>query len=1227
MKTISKCLCMAFFLLVGMNAVGQTYVNVGDLKYQLDGTEAYVVGFATSEGVADVVIPETIESDGLSFRVTKVSTSAFYGKTIITNLVSEKCTTIGSQAFQNCTNLNEIKLKCSTIGYSAFQSCTSLQRATLDVCSIEHEAFSGCSSLEKLLFGTRLEQMDYYAFKNCVKISSVVIPQICKYHISNTSVRINNTWTFEIGFGPYGYSANNNTFTGCNRLQSIIYLGDQTSKCGSNAAVYNAKDWGTWSGTSFDYSGSAPVPTLSYTDQIAGFQITDYQLDALEKDAGTYTTTVPVTFSNGDIAFTVDKEYTYTINPAPLTARVKDATRMYGEGNPQFETEYSGFLTGEDETVITNHGSYTTSATVKSDVGSYTLSQSGVTAKNYAVKYESGTLTVTKAPLTMTARNKTMDYGSKVPTLEVDYEGLKNSEAKPTWTMEPTITTTASTTSDAGTYPITISDGEAKNYNVTMKPGTMTIRKVALTATTMNTNREYGDENPEFEMTYSGLKNNEQVPEWTVEPTIVTPATKTSPVGTYSINASGGEAKNYYVEYVNTGKLTVDKAILKATARSLTKKQGENNPTMVIDYEGWKNNETSLVLTQEPIATTTATLNSRPGTYPITVSDGVAMNYEFEYVNGTLTVYPANEPETPTVNMLELSSLTANKNTQVTLPIALTNEKQITGLQMDLYLPTGVTVATNSKGKLMVETTARMDGNYTLTCSAMNGFVRILGYSADGDAFSGNTGAILNVTLNVGDNMNDGDYTIRIKDIVLSDVGGVEHHPADVGATLTVESYVLGDVDNSGAININDVVCIINHILNRPVTTFIAEAADVDGSGIININDVVQLINRFILNRSNSRAITNERRKTPDLTQNFLHLDAISIAPGETKDIQLLMTNSDQVAAIQGNIKLPQGLTFATNDKGKPIVVGNEERADDFTLSCEIQNDGSLTFAQYSGDGYTYDGNEGHVLTFRIKADANATTGTYEVLLSAVTLSIDGVGYDLANRTSSLTIENGMTLDENATSVPEVANGVDVRVKRTINAGEWSTICLPFAMSQAQCQAAFGSDVQIGDFTGCTVVDDNVSVNFSNVTAIEANHPYIIKVSSAVSEFTVDGVDIAADNAEVKVNKSGRKYNRFIGNYENGTELEDGFLFLNANKFYFSNGSTKIKAFRGYFNLETADAYYEESRRIVLNFGDATGIETIVKDEADKVFNLGGQRVKTPAKGLYIKNGKKIIVK
>lgn len=1200
----AKALCLVLYFLISMSAFAETYVTVGDLVYQLNGTEAYVNGYVGTP--TDVVIPATIESDGLIFKVTKVNGAAFQRQyNSSTSYSSTICTSV--------TSLRSEGDNLVSIGSSAFAGCTSLVSISFpSVKTISDEAFARCSKLQYVWFGNRLTYIggnSSGAFYNCTMLSYIVIPASC------TSM------------GGY-------VFYGCSRLQAIIYLGTQTSRCSSNADVYNISNMIQWSTNSFNYSGVAPSPT--FTNNLpAGFQPTsNAELPTLERNVGTYTATMPITFANNDMSFTVDVPYEYTINPLTVTARVENATKKYGDANPQFHTDYSGFITGENESVITNCGTYSSTATASSAVGTYSVTQSGVTAKNYVFQYVSGTLTVTKAPLTVSARNKSMSYGGMVPTLEMDYTGLKNGESKPTWTTTPTITTTATSISNAGAYPVTISGGVAKNYDVTFREGTLTINKVALTATTKSTTRIYGDENPEFEMTYSGLKNNEQVPEWTVEPTIVTPATKTSPVGTYSINASGGEAKNYYVEYVNTGKLTVNKATLKATARSLTKKQGENNPTMVIDYEGWKNNETSLVLTQKPIATTTATLNSRPGTYPITVSDGVAMNYEFEYVNGTLTVYPANEPETPTVNILELSSLTATKNTQVTLPIALTNEKQITGLQMDLYLPTGVTVATNSKGKLMVETTARMDGNYTLTCSAMNGFVRILGYSADGDAFSGNTGAILNVTLNVGDNMNDGDYTIRIKDIVLSDIGGVEHHPADVGATLTVESYVLGDVDNSGAININDVVCIINHILNRPVTTFIAEAADVDGSGIININDVVQLINRFILNRSNSRAMTNERRETPDLTQNFLHLDAISIAPGETKDVQLLMTNSDQVAAIQGNIKLPQGLTFATNDKGKPIVVGNEERADDFTLSCEIQNDGSLTFAQYSGDGYTYDGNEGHVLTFRIKADANATTGTYEVLLSAVTLSIDGVGYDLANRTSSLTIENGMTLDENATSVPEVANGVDVRVKRTINAGEWSTICLPFAMTAAQCQAAFSSDVEIGDFTGYTYNsdEDKITVNFSSVTAIEANHPYIIKVSAAVTEFTVDGVNVnPADDPRVTFRTSSKKLKDFVGTYVADFDFYNDAkhtpLFLSGNKFWYATESTKhMKAFRAYFDF--VDMLSEvDAARVAIAFDEATVINDVRTCSDDRYYNLSGQQVETPTKGVYVKNGKKVIVK
>lgn len=368
----------------------------------------------------------------------------------------------------------------------------------------------------------------------------------------------------------------------------------------------------------------------------------------------------------------------------------------------------------------------------------------------------------------------------------------------------------------------------------------------------------------------------------------------------------------------------------------------------------------------------------------------------------------------PTDNTLSLSDIDEYKGKQVVLPIALTNKHQITGLQFDLYLPDGVTVATKTNGKMKIETTSRMDGNYSISSNTMDGFVRVLGYSADGDAFTGSEGDILNITLDIANTIADGDYTIRIADIVLSDVNSTEYHPNDAGAILTVKSYTLGDVDNSGAININDVVCIINHILNKTTGTFIEDAADVDGNGSININDVVTLINHYILHRTSARSQMPKAQPTDAadiISSNYVHLADIDIKPGETKTIQMLMTNANTVAGIQGNIKLPNGLSFVKKNNGRVDAANVNSRAEDFTLSCAVQDDGSLTFAQYSADGFTFEGNEGAVFTFKIKADENATDGTYSVNLSDVVLSINGVGYDIPNRTSSLTITGATAIE------------------------------------------------------------------------------------------------------------------------------------------------------------------------------------------------------------------------
>lgn len=889
-----------------------------------------------------------------------------------------------------------ITFTVTSVGYEAFygnKTITSFKTANT-IKIINSYAFDNASNLQKVDIGNALQSIGVRAFTNCTSLKYIVLPNSINTIVSEA-------------------------FYGCSQL-NIICLKEGFNTGLSKQTIYPSSFF-TFGDNTFEYNGTQPEVNYTFNGIGSGFQPTEVKMDNLEKIAGTHTTNLSCAFANSDMSFTVDIPYTYTITPIPLTARVKDATRVYGDANPQFQTEYTGFISGEDESVITNRGTYSTSATAKSDVGTYSVSLAGASAQNYTFTYESGTLAVTKAPLTMTARDKTMEYGGRMPSLEVDYSGLKNNETKPVWTTEPTVSTTASSTSKAGTYPITISGGVAKNYDVTYKKGTLTINKVVLTATTKDATRIYGDENPDFELTYSGLKNGETEPVWTVAPSFATPATKTSPVGTYSITVTGGETQNYMVQYVNKGKLTVNKASLTATARSMSRLQGEANPTFVIDYEGFKNGETVLALTQEPIATTTATLYSRPGTYPINVSGGVAMNYDFTYVNGTLTVLPKDEPGNPTDNMLTLNSISGNKGTQVDLPVGLKNDKQITGLQFDLYLPEGMTVATNARGKMLIEATDRMDRNFSISSNTIGNFVRVTGYSPDGDAFTGNEGDILNITLNIGEDVADGDYTVRIKDIVLSDVTNTEYHPADIGATVTVKSYVIGDVDNSGAININDVVCIINYILNKSNGTFIAEAADVDGSGTININDVVTLINRYILMKGNAPSLIAKTLRRAMADDNYLHLANITIKPGETQEVQLLMTNTNEAKAIQGNIKLPAGLSFVTKSNGRLDVKNIDSRSEDFTLSCAMQNDGSMTFAHYSADGFAYEGSEGGIFTFKIKADEDAAAGTYDVVLSDVVISIDGVGYDIPNRTSTLTVTgtSGISLTSDSSSEGE----------------------------------------------------------------------------------------------------------------------------------------------------------------------------------------------------------------
>ena len=377
---------------------------------------------------------------------------------------------------------------------------------------------------------------------------------------------------------------------------------------------------------------------------------------------------------------------------------------------------------------------------------------------------------------------------------------------------------------------------------------------------------------------------------------------------------------------------------------------------------------------------------------------------------------------------------------------------------------------------------------------------------------------------------------------------------------------------------------------------------------------------------------------------NVVYIEPVSIAAGSQYTLSVKMKNAVEAEGFGFDLYLPAGVSVATDGDGFPLVELSSVRTTPKktnSFDAAFQSDGCLRVLAASTNASTISGNDGEVCLVTILVAANVSSGDYPMYLRNIAISdTQAQSHRTGQVESTITVtgpaDTRMVLDETSTSIPSAATGVDVRVKRTIKANEWSTICLPFAMTAAQCQAAFGSEVQIADFTGYTYDEaaGSIAVSFSGVSAIEANHPYVIKVAETVSEFKVDGVDVNPQNAEINKGTS-RKPKAFIGNYVAGTAVGNGCLFLNGGKFWYSVGTTKIKAFRGFFNFndllpDFEDNYAEAPRMSIVIDDMITSIEGINADNIAPTgtYTLGGLKTECPTtKGVYIVNGKKVVVK
>lgn len=355
------------------------------------------------------------------------------------------------------------------------------------------------------------------------------------------------------------------------------------------------------------------------------------------------------------------------------------------------------------------------------------------------------------------------------------------------------------------------------------------------------------------------------------------------------------------------------------------------------------------------------------------------------------------------------------------------------------------------------------------------------------------------------------------------------------------------------------------------------------------------------------------------------------------------------------SISLPDGVSLKKNDRGKFIYTLGDCHEDTHQLTVnymEAEKKYGVTCLSLESDPLT--GTEGILLTFPVIADETLTGGqAYPATVQEINFAqLNGqtVFYDdvLGFNVNIIDpIDTSVVLDELSESVPEATDGaVDITVKRTIKANEWSTLCLPFNMTEEQVYAAFGQDVQLAEFVNYEAECDDedkvigIQVNFESTDLSEgfyANYPYMIKTSEMITEFTTNSTidpDEEGTLAEYDNGLTGKRrkvYGSFIGTYHAQTTVPENGLFLSGNKFWYSTGNTKMKAFRAYFTFVDVLTSVEESgAKVNMNMvvGDATGINTVdhtARNNDGKVYNLQGQRVGKNFKGIVIENGRKVL--
>ena len=409
----------------------------------------------------------------------------------------------------------------------------------------------------------------------------------------------------------------------------------------NNASLTNVKVEQTGTLT---YNGTAQKATVSESASAVNSQPIKFTYS--EAENGTYMENVP-TFTNAE-AYTVyykasapnhtDATGTFKVEvgKAPVTVKAKDGSKTYGENDPEFTWDITSGTRYLSDSLNVNIARKSGEG-----VGAYDIiaSESLRANPNYDVTFVNGKFTIEKATLTVSAEDKTINYGDSAPVYTVTYAGFKNGDDKAKLSGTLAFDCDYQQFSNRGTYSITPKGYQSDNYDFNYENGELTVSPKKITVTINEKTSVYGNELQALTADNdNGIVNGDaNVYE------LSTTASKKANVGKYDITGKGLD-NNYDITFVNGAEA------YEITRRSLTvsvvvaNKKYDGKNTAVISGTPTLNG----VVSGETVTLT----NGVPTFASVKVGNGININFtNFSITGNAEKNYTLTQPSGITANI------------------------------------------------------------------------------------------------------------------------------------------------------------------------------------------------------------------------------------------------------------------------------------------------------------------------------------------------------------------------------------------------------------------------------------------------------------------------------------------------------------------------------------------------------------------------------------------------